>query len=219
MKKHTLYSITNTINNKVYIGITIHLSRRINTHLYTLKKSNHGNKYIQIDYDKYGWDSFVVDVIDTYDNKFDAARAEKYFTDYIFRKNKDICYNIVSGGLDIVPQISKLRIEKLKTDPESMDKLKLWFQKANTGKVLSEETKNRIRQKAIGRKASKETKLKMRASHKGEKGSKAKKVIDVNTGIVYGCLKDASISLNINYDTLRARVNGYNNVKTSIKWL
>lgn len=35
----------------------------------------------------------------------------------------------------------------------------------------------------------------------------------------YGCLKDAAIDVNMNYDTVRARINGYNKQKINLKWL
>lgn len=219
IKKYTLYSLTNSLNGKVYIGITCHLGRRINTHKYNLRKGIHGNKYLQEDYDKNGWSAFLVDVISEYDSLYEAGRVEKYYTDCIFGLNKNYCYNIASGGLDIISQISRFRLDKLKSDPEAMMKLKGWFSKANRGKPCSEEKKNKIRIAHIGKKASDATKQKMSISRKGELGSKAKKVIDTKTGKIYGCLKDAVPDFNVKYDTLRARINGYNNVKTTLKWL
>ena len=59
----------------------------------------------------------------------------------------------------------------------------------------------------------------MSLQRQGANGGMAKKVINTDTGKIYGCLKDAAIDVNMNYDTVRARINGYNKQKINLKWL
>jgi hypothetical protein len=58
------YSITNTINGKVYIGQSTQYSRRWTTHKRNLRKNTHPNKRIQQDWNEYGEDAFVFEVIE-----------------------------------------------------------------------------------------------------------------------------------------------------------
>ena len=48
---------------------------------------------------------------------------------------------------------------------------------------------------------------------------KAKKVIDLKTGLFWGCIKDASEDLNIGYDQLKSMLNGGQKNKTTIRYL
>ena len=58
------YSITNTINGKVYIGQSTQYSRRWTTHKRNLRKNKHENKHFQQDWNEYGEDAFVFEVIE-----------------------------------------------------------------------------------------------------------------------------------------------------------
>jgi group I intron endonuclease len=53
-KQAGVYSITNTINNKIYVGSTIDLNSRYRTHFYMLSIQRHGNTHLQRAYDLYG---------------------------------------------------------------------------------------------------------------------------------------------------------------------
>jgi len=59
-----IYSITNTINRKVYIGQSTQYSQRWTKHKRNLRKNKHENKQIQRDYDEHGKDAFVFEVIE-----------------------------------------------------------------------------------------------------------------------------------------------------------
>jgi hypothetical protein len=52
-----------------------------------------------------------------------------------------------------------------------------------------------------------------------DKNGRAKKVIDSETGIIYGSLKSAAIDLNINYRTARDYMRGVRTNKTNLKYL
>lgn len=54
-----VYSITNIIAHKIYIGQTINFKRRVWEHKNLLKKGIHKNHYMQADYNIYGMNSFV----------------------------------------------------------------------------------------------------------------------------------------------------------------
>lgn len=58
-----IYCIKCTINNKKYIGSCIDFNKRKSIHLCNMKK-NRANKLIQHDYNLYGLDSFVFNIIE-----------------------------------------------------------------------------------------------------------------------------------------------------------
>ena len=72
-----LYSITNTVNNKRYIGITHNLKNRFYEHQYKLRNGKHHSKKLQRAWDKYGESSFSFSVLDTIEGDFlEASQAE-----------------------------------------------------------------------------------------------------------------------------------------------
>lgn len=58
-----VYIIKCIKNNKIYVGQTIDIKRRIWEHKHALEGSKHKNKYLQEDFNKYGIASFNVIVI------------------------------------------------------------------------------------------------------------------------------------------------------------
>lgn len=91
-KEYKVYSITNNINNKKYIGLT---SQEINERI----KKGKGYKPMTKIYksiQKYGWNNFEVNILFTTKSKEDAEEKEKYFI-----KKFDTIengYNKQSGG-------------------------------------------------------------------------------------------------------------------------
>jgi group I intron endonuclease len=85
---------------------------------------------------KYGEENFTLEIIDFADTYEELKEKEKYWIKQYDSVNRDKGYNLTEGG------------------------------NGTFGRMHSEETKNKIRQKAIGRKASEETKKKMSDSQK-----------------------------------------------------
>jgi len=68
MNKSTLilsgvYLIQNIITNKVYVGSSINIEKRLKVHLKALQKRNHLNPYLQRAWNKYGEDNFQFKVL------------------------------------------------------------------------------------------------------------------------------------------------------------
>jgi group I intron endonuclease len=120
-------------NGKIYIGQSLNLRKRLNTHKTASK--NNPTMSISNAIRKYGFDNFKVEAL------------------MYFKPHKDSTFNI--GLLDAIEIAC---VEKYK----SLDK-KIGYniKPAGNNKQHSEETKEKLRQKAIGRKASPETKAKI----------------------------------------------------------
>lgn len=78
------------------------------------------------------------------------------------------------------------------------------------GATLSEESKDKIRQKAINRKASESSLIKNRLANRGGKCYKAKKVICTTTGKEFGSGRELSEYTGIPFGTIRRWLNGSN---------
>lgn len=90
-----IYCITNTKNNKVYIGSTTDYSRRIREHFYRLEEGKHKNKHLQSAYNKYGKDNFDVKIVDSIDGSREDGYVleQKYVNDYILKYGIRMLYN------------------------------------------------------------------------------------------------------------------------------
>lgn len=83
-----IYEIHNKINDKRYIGQSIHIRARVLKHINLLNKKEHKNNHLQCSWNKYGEENFEVNVleycaVDELDNKEDY-----YITKYKSNDNK-----------------------------------------------------------------------------------------------------------------------------------
>lgn len=95
-----IYKATNLINNKVYIGQTIHsLNIRINQHMHNMRINK--NRPLYNSMNKYGVDNFSWKVIDVAKNREELNHKEIYWIDYFdsyFYKENSNGYNLTVGG-------------------------------------------------------------------------------------------------------------------------
>lgn len=80
-----IYMIKNTVNNKVYIGSSVNLNRRIKKHFYEIKKKFHHNKHLEKAVHKYGVENFEIYLLEVFDiitdnklRKIEESFIEKY---------------------------------------------------------------------------------------------------------------------------------------------
>lgn len=150
-----IYKIVNLINNKVYIGSSVHLLRRSYEHSTRLNSNTCiSNKYLQRAWNKYGSNSFEFHVIE-YCGKEKLIEREQYWIDMYCSYEEQYGYNLRKVA------------------------------ESNRGLFPSEETKAKIRASNLGQKRSPETcekiknriiTLEWRANM--SKGMKGKKVPD-----------------------------------------
>lgn len=135
-----IYKITNPINNKSYIGQTCQrVEERWRCHVRDSKKLNTPfARAIQ----KYGWETFTKEIIDTAKTKEEANEKEKYWIKYYMTSvqefGKNYGYNITPGGEGTI------RI----TEKEEEEIQKLWKQGYNATQISQKIKRDRH---AIGR--------------------------------------------------------------------
>jgi group I intron endonuclease len=160
-----IYKITNIINNKFYIGSAKNIVNRWYLHKIALENGK-GNRYFQNAWNKYGINSFKLDIIELVQDESLLLEREQFYLDLLKPYDRNIGYNILKiAGSPLGTIMSAESKQKIS------DKLK----GANHplfGKRMSEETKQKIRNANLGKKQSKETIDKKILKTKGLKRSK-----------------------------------------------
>lgn len=89
-----IYKITNTCNGKVYVGQSIHLSRRWRTHVVCLRRGDHNNPYLQRAFDKYGASAFSFEILE-YCGIDELNERERHYINLEDARNRDVGYNVL----------------------------------------------------------------------------------------------------------------------------
>lgn len=133
--KSGIYIIKTKINNRFYIGSAVNLYSRKHTHLTHLRQNKHRNAKLQRFVNKYGIDNLFFECIELCE-KEDLIIREQFYIDTL-----NPFYNIarIAG--------STLGVKITKEQSEKLSKLRKG-KKFSLGRVLSQETKDKISKKA-----------------------------------------------------------------------
>lgn len=93
-----VYAIYNYVEDKIYIGSSKDVQRRIAQHFYSLKRNEGVNFRLQNSFNKYGENSFIVFILEEAQEKINLQNAEnKYLA--IFQSYKpELGYNILNSA-------------------------------------------------------------------------------------------------------------------------
>lgn len=92
MKKVGIYSITNTQNNRVYIGSSIDIETRWRVHRYRLRNNKHTNAYLQADWNKCGEGVFEFEILEICFMDQIVSLEQKFLNENFDYQN--LCYNM-----------------------------------------------------------------------------------------------------------------------------
>jgi group I intron endonuclease len=188
-----LYTITNQVNGKQYVGISSQVAHRWIEH-----KNGHGSKLVYQAIKKYGLENLRFDPL--YGGcKDDIKRLEVI----LIRECGTMApsgYNLTEGGEDSTGWKASIETRR------KMSKARTGENNAMYGRKHSKETKKKIAKKAKARKWTEEHCKKN--SRSGSKNPKARKVLVNNKK--YDCMKDAAEATGMKAATLRARLSRYN---------
>jgi len=171
--KPGIYCIENIITCKKYIGQSHKVKSRINKHISELNCNSHFNDYLQKAWNKYGQDNFIYYVLE-YCNEVLLDERECYYIELYNTTNRDVGYNLKSGGQNggsVLSEGSRKKIsESLKRVYSNEDQREIQRQNAlrqwanpeikakicgensgRFGKHLSEDAKRRIGNAQRGR--------------------------------------------------------------------
>lgn len=99
--KAYVYKIINKETEKYYVGSTINLKQRIARHFSELRSNKHHNFVLQDDYNKFGDNSFTIEIVKVFNTDDEAKILEQKIID----ENYDVIYNLgkyATYGKDLV---------------------------------------------------------------------------------------------------------------------
>lgn len=148
-----IYCIKNLINGKVYIGKSTDVKKRWETHKKNASKSINRRLYDSMN--KYGYDNFIVDVIDESDCEISINDKERYYIKLNNSNLKEFGYNMTDGGDggNVISKYTdeqrliysqKLKKSKLESNFNHSEESKKIMSRKATGRILTEETRNKI---------------------------------------------------------------------------
>lgn len=144
-----IYEIKNTINNKVYIGLSSNIRNRFNYHRYALRNSVHTNRFLQGDWDIYGEKNFMFNIIEQCSEDYLSEKEVKFIAMYRATDRK-YGYNILQGG----------------GFPDMTEEIKQRISESHKGKIVPIETVEKFSTSQIGKVMSVESRSKMSETKK-----------------------------------------------------
>lgn len=209
-------------NKKVYIGITSQKEKR----RWNNGNGYKNNEYMTNAIQKYGWENIEHKILFTDLTKEEAEQKEIELIDFYKSNQKEYGYNIQNGGnaSNGLTNTSKEKISLSQKKIWENEEYKKHMIEIHKGKKASEETKRKMSisnsKYWLGKHLSKKTIDKMKSKLKGKKAwnkglkgvmkpnktsfkigevhSITKKVMCVETEVIYNSISDASKKLNIN---------------------
>lgn len=184
-----IYKITSP-TNKVYIGQTVNYNKRI-IHYRNLHFNKQKKLYASVI--KHGWNNHIIEVLEVCTIDM-LNKRERFYQDL---------YNVTGlNGLNI--RLTKTNDKSGSLSIESKNKISI----ANKG----------ARNGMYGKKIKESSKIKQRLRLSGEKNYLSKPIINLETGIFYECLREASFSINMEKRTLWINICKNKKNKTSFKY-
>jgi group I intron endonuclease len=136
-----IYKLVCTVTNKVYVGSTVDLSRRLGNHRSALRNNRHHSVLLQRAFEKYGEDFFEIEILELLENTIERCilfQREQHYLDELKAYDNRFGFNL---------------------EPEAG---------SSRGRVATEETKQKMSKSFTGRKHSDTTKERISKSHKGK---------------------------------------------------
>ena len=174
-------------NSKVYIGITSQKPKR----RWNNGQGYKNNQYMTNAIMKYGWDNVVHKILYTNLKKEESEEIEIKLIKEYKANNKRYGYNIEYGGCHNgkTSEITRKRISEANKGKHNSPKTE--FKKGHIT-IITEEIKQKISEKNKGKHASVRTEFK-----KGHKPLNVRKVLCIESDVVYNTIKKASEDTNV----------------------
>lgn len=175
-------------NEKVYVGMTCQEPK---------KRWNNGKSYIENKYmknaiNKYGWENIKHKIVATNLTKNEAEELEIYLINNKYKSNnREYGYNIEYGGCHN-GKTSEETKKKLSISHKGMHNSPNTEFKKGHKTIISVKAKEKLSRERKGKHISIKTEFK-----KGHKPLNAKKVLCVETNIIYNTIKEAYKNTNI----------------------
>lgn len=131
-----IYTITNQLDGKMYVGKSIDVHARMQAHRNRLRYQNHPNVYLQAAYNKHGADAFSYELLEEWDIDV-IFSMENYWVNLLNTTNDKYGYNICPTS----------PTGRSKNSPETRAKIS----KNRKGKLATDESKKRMSDAHLGK--------------------------------------------------------------------
>lgn len=232
-----IYKITNSINNKIYIGQTTRpFKDRINDY-----RRGICNDHIKNSFNKHGFNNFKFEIIDTAETIDELNNKEIMYITKYDSTNKNIGYNLELGGRNSIPSPETLL--KMSESHLGIIQSETWINKRiavagsddakKYGKTKSDIEKKHLSEKSpkfwLGKNRSEETKEKIRQTKKENglsdtfKKKICKQVLKIDSVTneiitIYESTADAGNQNNISQSTISRKCSGKSKNSGPIHW-
>lgn len=117
-----VYAIQCLRNNKVYIGSSINIKERLNSHKGELRRNKHINRHLQEEYNKYGLEEFNFSILSLCEPELRIQEEQKYI-DLYNSCDRQVGYNIaeIAGFPTMSEESRKLQSESLKKNTKFIE--------------------------------------------------------------------------------------------------
>jgi len=202
-----IYTITNLINNKIYVGYAIKIQERLNTHKSELINNKHANNFLQNSWNKYGIDNFKFELLEEYPEEF-LPSMENYWCNLLNTHNPNYGYNLRSTNPK--GNAGKLSKEVLYKRTETRRK-----NAEERGYWVSPERINKLKETKKGKPC--DSKM---VSNSIAKTSKPVNQLDLNGNIIntFKSISEAGRICNINSKTINSVCLGKGKTFKGFKW-
>lgn len=167
--KTAVYKISNTVNSKLYFGISAYPISRWSTHKRRVRNGGRSKLYAAMD--KYGVDKFIFEIVHWCDNRDDANDLEHFLIEECCTNKTG--YNIREGGdSGAHSEETKAKIGLLGLGRQVTTETREKISRAHKGKgkkPLSEQTKAKLSAINKGKKHTTEAAEKIRTASAGRK--------------------------------------------------
>ena len=141
-----IYSVTNIVTCKAYIGSTQDFNQRWIEHRSELQRNVHGNSHLQHSWNKYGESAFEFGILEYLDNLDELVKAEQFWMDVYREEGKEL-YNFglaadnpMRGRKHTEETKHKMSVISQNCSEETRRKIGI----ASAGRTVSEETRHRM---------------------------------------------------------------------------
>jgi group I intron endonuclease len=204
----TVYKITIEETNQVYVGGTTNFINRFSKHTSDLNQNRHPCKELQENYNE--TKNLKVDILESCEDSLIQER-EQFWLDYYNKLNLLINTKLKAQEINLQSNETKL-----------LKSMNMQGKQNALGRVVSEETKSKIREAHIGMKATYESKNKMRLAKLGKPSLKKLKIIqeDLDSNFVkeWDSATTASVELNLIRNNIIKCCKGQRNKVGGFKW-
>lgn len=229
-EKSGIYYFKCTKNNKGYVGQSVHLKKRVTSHINQLNNNTHKNVYWQRCWNKYGLESFELFILEYCES--DLLNEKEINWIHELKTTYPDGFNMTTGGDGsyIISDDSRKRMSEVWTqerkdelgkrtktwwDSLSQEEYSEWCKKLKNHwtderrNLISFITKNRWNSMSEEERADYIKNIKENhADCSGDKNSRARSVKCIETNEIFTTIKEAAKVFEINYSTLKGHLQG-----------